>query len=282
MDLVEELQKKDEDLKIVHESIFGVTVETQCDIHPIESTVVEQRFYGVTLRIIRHLFLVNTALWFFIGIFGIVPAHLLLKKGSFVVIISLFSISLGLGVIINILLFFARKHHEFIIVLFGCFILCLTTVFFSLTALLQSIGPLQGCMIMFTESVLILLYCIHSTNRRKLDPHISFLIMMCGGVCVWGIGFIAFIKEQDWFTSAFLFFICVLGFPFYSAYQIQHASRYHVRELSQAIVGFFTDYFSWIRYVKRAEVDQRGDPSSVHVEKQSFVERDPVLNEANI
>jgi hypothetical protein len=156
--------------------------------------------------------------------------------------------------------------------LLASFVVCLFTSFFSLAALLRSIGPFQGALIMFTESTILLVYCSESPNRKRLDPFVSFLIMMSGGVCVWAIGFIAFVKEQDWFTSVFLFFFCVLGFPVYSAYQIDQASQYHLRELTQAIVGFLSFPWKFVTCAKKHHPVE--DPSFVLVERESSADKE--------
>jgi hypothetical protein len=279
-DLIYDLQKKDDDLKVLEESLLGVTVETSLVVQ-VEEQVPRPPppEMGVTIRVIRHLFLVNAVLWFCVGIFGIVPTHILLKKTSFVVPLSLFCTSTGLAVLLNILIFCFRNYHDLVLGLLGSFMLCLFTAFFSLAALLHSLGPFQGALIMFTESVLILMYCSESPNRKRLDPYISFLIMLSGGICVWVIGFIAFVKEQDWFTSVFLFFGCVLGFPLYSSMQIEQASQYHLRELTQAIVGFLSPW-KCVKCAKKVHPEE--DPSFVLVEKESSAETEGVVNEVTI
>ena len=277
--MITALQKKDDDLKVLEESLLSVTVETSLIEYEEIEIPRSPPEMGVTIRVIRHLFLVNAVIWFCVGIFGIVPTHILLKKASFVVSLSLFCSSLGLGFLLNILVYCFRSYHDLVLGLLGSFLLCLFTAFFSLAALLHSLGPFQGALIMFTESVLILMYCSESPNRKQLDPYISFLIMLSGGICVWVIGFIAFVKEQDWFTSIFLFFGCVLGFPLYSAFQIEYASQYHLRELTQVIVGFLSPW----KCVKCAKkVPPKEDQSFVLVERESSAEMEGVVNEVTI
>lgn len=272
---LDELKKKDDDLKVVDESLFTVTVETSL-IPPEEEEVqkqVQKQFMSVTVRIVRHLFLINAGIWFYIGMFGIVPAHLLAWNVAFI----LFFVSVGVGIIANVLMYVARSLTN---VLLSLFVMCLFVAFFSLAALLQSVGPFQASSILFTESVIMLVYC--SNAQKHINPYTSFLIMLGVGVCTWGIGFIAFIREQDWITSAILFFTCVLGFPLYSAFQINHATqKYHLKELTQAIVGFFTGWSILVaKCVKK--VPQEEDQSFVLVEKESSAETEGVVNEVTI
>jgi hypothetical protein len=270
---MDELKKKDDDIKIVDESLFGITVETS-EVDNKETTIeVEKKFMSVTVRIVRHLFLVNAGIWFYIGMFGIVPTHLLMEKTSFVTTLIVFLVALGFMVLFNVIMYHFRR-------MIYCFVVSLFVVFFSLSALLKSIGPFQASLILFTESVIMLVYC--SNAQKRIDPYISFLMMVGIGICTWGIGFIGFIREQDWITSAILFFTCVLGFPLYSAFQIDYATRkYHLKELTQAIVGFFTGWsFLVAKCAKKAHPEE--DQSFVLVEKESSAETEGVVNEVTI
>ena len=156
----------------------------------------------------------------------------------------------------NILCFlFQNQYLDLTIALIGVLLLCLFTSIFSMAAFFDSIAPLQGCIIMFIQTLAVLVYCLYP--KKSLNIWHSLLIMISSGFIIWFIGFIAFIEQQAWIASGLLLLFCVFGFSAYTTFEIRNSvKKYHLKELSLIIVGFFTDFYAipiqWI-YAKYAK-----------------------------
>lgn len=250
--LLQSLAKKDDDLEIVQQTFFTTTLKTTVPSLATQGAGGEggeeeddfpPQQQSVPVRVIRYLFIMLALMWFGVGIFGIVPAQILLKYAPYPTIsLTLFVASSAVGTCLLGGLFITRKSTEMVYTCFVVMVCCLFTALFSAAAFFHTLGPFQGSTILFLECVTVLVYCLYT--KKELDGWFVAVCMSCVGVCVWLCGLVAFVREQDWITSGVLFVGCVVVFPIYSALFIHHsAKRFHLGDFSEVIVGFFTDFY---------------------------------------
>lgn len=211
--------------------------------------------YSVPLQIVRNMFMIKAALWFCLGVFGIVPAQLVTLPQ---VALALFISSIVTLTILLIAMYLVKKYKDLLLTFLLLGSLCLYTVIFASASYFQDIAPFQACTILFIQCISVLVYGLFVS--KHVDGLWVGLIMILVGVTIWAVGLVAFIKQQDWIMSGILFFSCVIFFPVYSGWFVTHLDkRFHINELEQVIVAFFTDFFiipiKWI-YAKYAGKDQ--------------------------
>jgi len=273
--LLDSIQKKDDDAIVLESNASNVVVKTVLDVGtPIDEEQEEepQIKLSVPVQVIRYLFMIKASLWFSLGVFGIVPAQLLTIP---TVSLTLFICAIVTAFIISVALYFVKRYPDIMLTGLALFALCLYTIVFTSAAYFRNIAPFQACIILFLQCVAILVYSLYDT--KQLNIWWAGLIMMICGSIIWTIGLVAFIENQDWIMSGILFFTCVLAFPAYSGWFIGTSSkRFHLEELDQVIVAFFTDFYvvpaqwSYAKYVKRG---QEEDMSFVHVESTNTAQQ---------
>lgn len=273
--LLDDIKKKDDDMEIVNSNMFGVTIKTTL---PIGDPIIEQkqeeepqRPYSVPTLVIRYLFIGNSIIWFALAIFGIVPAQLLIRFAYPFVSLILFICALVFSVIFLVALFFVREHAILVYVFFGVWLFSVYVLNFSVAAYFQTIGPFQGCLMLFLSSVSILVYCLY-VKKRPNGIWAGF-IMSFVSIVIWSVGLVAFIREQDWIMSGVLFFICVIFFPVYSGIFIHYAfKRFHVKDFDRLLVCFYTDFFVFpLQWIYAKHVGKNQDDSFVLVGENATV-----------
>ncbi len=242
--LLDELVKKDEDLRVVESGIFGSIIETHLDVgYDLEQEEVpmeEPIQLSIPVRIVRHVLVINIAIAFLYTVFGLVP-YSLLEKAPRVVPWTLFGASLASCLVCGFFMHRYRKHPVAGISLYVMWILITFVVVSSFAAALKSMAPFQGCTIFFMQCIVALLYCLYA-GKDNVNPWWAAGLMLFAGLCVWAVGLYCFLHEQDWVTSGFLFVVCVLGLPLYTSYEIHLImQRYNLEELLLANIEFITD-----------------------------------------
>jgi hypothetical protein len=267
--------KKDDDLEILNIGLTGITVKTNLPIGtPIEEEEEEEErpiIYSVPTQIVRYLFIINSIIWFSLAIFGIVPAQILLRFSYPFVSLILFICSLVFSVIFLGALFFVKQHTALVYVFFGVWLFSVYVLIFSVAAYFQTIGPFQGCLMLFLSSISILVYCLY-VKKRPNGVWAGF-IMFFVSIIIWSVGLVAFIQEQDWIMSGVLFFICVIFFPVYSGIFIHYSyKRFNIGEFDRLLVCFYTDFFVFpIQWIYAKHVEKKMDDSFVLVGENATV-----------
>ena len=252
--LLTELQKKDSDLIVVSDNGSNVIVRTHLDIGVIlkeeeAKPLPPEKPLSIPIRIVRQTFVINAFVFFFIIFFGVSPYYLLSKEDILITQVLLGS-SFAIGLLLFFCAYFCMKI-EFLLVWFFCFY----TFFSCLCVVLQSLAPLQLCLIFFMEYITILIYCLYS--KKKVNASKSILLTMTTGMVVWGLNIYAFTQERDWIAAGVLFFVGVLINPLYIAYEIYQFNQNRVNndELGKSLIYFYTDFvFGWCSSGKRKEV----------------------------
>ena len=259
--LLDGIQKKDEDAEILESTRSNIVVKTTLNIGTPqqEEEEIEQVRLSVPVQVIQYLFMIKAALWFSLGVFGIVPAQLL--TGAQDVALALFICAIVTAFIVLVALYFVKKYRDILLTGLALLALCLYTIVFTCAAYFQDIAPFQACTILFLQCISILVYSLYSSKYMNIW-WISLIMMLCGCV-VWTIGLVAFVSSQDWVMSGILFFGCVLLFPAYCGWFIgANDKRFHLQELEQVIVAFFTDFYavplrwSYVKYVKKEREEE--------------------------
>lgn len=240
--LLEDLTKKDEDLKVVSEGVFGTIVETHLDfgydLTPEEPEEIVIETLSIPVRIVRHVFVINVSIAFLYALFGMVP-YSLMEEGPRIVAYTLLGSSIVLSVLCAALMYFYRDHRVAGVSLFAMWVFITFFVVCSLAATLHSFAPFQACTIFFIQCTAGLLYCLYA-GKDQVSPYWAAMIMMGSGLAVWALGLYAFINQQDWIESGLLFLVCVLFAPLYSALEIKFImGRYNMEELVKANIEFF-------------------------------------------
>lgn len=263
---LEDLLKKDEDAVVLTSTTFKTTANLGEEIPPDEDLTVIPHV-KVNIQIVRHLFVVHGMLSYLVSIFGIVPFYLLLSV-PYVSLVLLWA-SLGASIPLYWMLYWFRASPRWAVpacilwALNGFVIIC------TLASVLRSMAPLQGTLIFFVESVAVILLGYAFT--AEIDCWWAALVMASTGLAVWGLGLYAFVVEQDWITSGVLFGVCVVLYPAYASYQIHRIHRYHLKELTTAVVQFFTDPIGVpIAWISARCATSRRDPLSAHAASTSF------------
>jgi hypothetical protein len=238
--LLDEIQKKDSDAKIISQDESGILIETTLDIgeEEEEPETIEFPKIATNIRITRHMFICHALISFGISLYGLVFLQLLLK--DYIASLSLLIASLSMSVIFYLLMYFLVNtkwgQPAFIMWTFNAFI-----VISSLAGTLKSLAPFQGCIIFFIESISIILLGFYYT--KEVHVYYAIGLMSLTGIMGWGMGIYAFLEEQDWITSLVLFLLCILVGPLYCGYQINgiNNNRYHNKEFDRVLIQFWTD-----------------------------------------
>lgn len=244
--LYEELVKKDEDFRILDEN----TVFTRLDIgEPIEASPLEPLTLvppSIPSRIARHIFIISSSLAFFYSIFGLVPFYLLQSKLPFYLILLLCITFFCLNIALGILCFLYRSDPQKsfpLSLIWACLGFCLIC---SFSVLLNTLAPFEGCVILFIEYTIALLYCLAVDKEEGPNPYwVAALMLLCGSF-VWILG----IYMQDWISWALLGILCLVVAPLYTAYEVREMNRYSLleKDLLRAPIEFFTDWATlWCR-----------------------------------
>lgn len=240
--LLDDLVKKDEDLRVVQSGYFGSIIETHLDIgYDLEEEEPEEPLQiSIPVRIVRHVLVINISIAFLYSVFGLVP-YSLLERAPRAVPWALFGVSLASTLVCGFLMHRHRKHRVAAISLYVMWILITFVTVSSFAAALQNLAPFQGCTIFFIQCIVALLYCLYA-GKDNVNPWWAAGLMLFAGLCVWAIGLYCFLNEQDWLTSGILFFVCVLFLPLYTSYEIHLImKRYNLEELLLANIEFITD-----------------------------------------
>lgn len=241
--LLDDLAKKDEDMRVIESGVMGTVIETTLDIGydltPEEPEEIVIETLSIPVRIVRHVFVINVGIAFLYALFGLVPYTLLLEVPK-VVPYTLLGVSSLMCVVCLLLMHIFREKKAAGTALLSMWICITFLVMCSLAASLDSFAPFQACTIFFIQGIVGLIYCLFA-GKDRVNPWWAALIMMVAGLVIWAIGLYSFIREQDWITSGLLFFVCVLLSPLYSALQIHMImTRYNMEELLKANIEFFT------------------------------------------
>lgn len=277
-----DLKKKDDNAELLNQDYLGnmiVCTELEhvgTEIKDEEEEEEErERPMSVALQVIRYLFMVVGAIFFTFGIFGIIPFFFIRSR----LVSGTLTICAGvMALILSLLMYIFKKETQIAVSLLAVYLLCVFTFIFSVGALFRTIIPLQGCMILFLQCLSVLVYCLYSVKTMNMWS--TAIIMGVTGFLVWAIGFVTFIEQQAWIGSGVLFFFCVIGFTAYSVYYIKQAeTRFHLKELTRVIVGFFIEPYEWI-FVRRATNNNHLDEPFVLVESTNTAHK-TVSNEAS-
>jgi hypothetical protein len=261
--LLTELQKKDSDLIVVSDTGSNLVVRTHLDIGVVleeeEAKIPPEKPLSIPIRIVRQTFVINAFVFFFIIFFGVSPYYLLSQED-----ILITQVLLGSSFVIGVLLFFCTyfcMKIEFLLIWFFCFY----TFISCLCVILQSLAPLQLCLIFFMEYITILIYCLYS--KKKVNALRSIILTSPTGMIVWGLNIYAFTQERDWIAAGVLFFIGVLINPLYIAYEIYKFNQNRVNndELGKSLIYFYTDLvFGWCSSSKKRK-EKEIEMESFHV-----------------
>lgn len=238
--LLTELQKKDPDLVLVSDNGSSITIKTHLNIGTEITEEDKPKPLSIPIRIVRQTFVINACIFFFIIFFSVSPYYLLSQQDVLIT-----QVLLGSSFCIGALLFFCTyfcMRIEFLLVWFFCFYTCISTI----CVLLQSLAPLQLCLIFFMQYITILIYCLYS--KKKVNALRSIVLTMLIGMAVWGMNIYGFVKEKDWITACVLFFVGVLINPLYIAFEIYQFNQNRVNndELGKSLIYFYTDpIFMW-------------------------------------
>jgi len=200
--LLEELQKKDEDAKIISSNVFGTVIETGLDIGYSLEEEEEEDFTivietpSIPVRIIRHVFVINISIAFLYALFGMVP-YSLMVDASIIVPVTLFITSTIASIVCGVFMYRYSDHRVASISLFTMWVCSTFVMVCSLSASLKSLAPFQACSIFFIQCIVGLLYCLLA-GKDQVEPWWAAGIMMTGGLCIWALGLYSFVKEQDW------------------------------------------------------------------------------------
>lgn len=261
--LLTELQKKDSDLIVVSDNGSNLVVRTHLDIGVVleeaKEEVEPQKPLSIPIRIVRQTFVINAFVFFFIIFFGVSPYYLLSKEDVLITQVLLGS-SFAIGVLLFFCTYFCMKI-EFLLVWFFCFY----TFISCLCVVLQSLAPLQLCLIFFMEYITILIYCLYS--KKKVNVIRSIILTSPTGMIVWGLNIYAFTQERDWIAAGVLFFVGVVMNPLYVAYEIYQFNQNRVNndELGKSLIYFYTDLvFMWFRFCNCKKKEEK------EIEMESF------------
>jgi len=239
---IEELSKKDDNLRVIEESDTVLVFETDVDLGQVsedEDTFEPETMMNIFVRIIRVIFVTHTVLATMITLVGFLPDEfLVVQEPAKVAVFSLICtllMSLGLYIAMIVL-----REHEYALSIFYFWGFSAFLVSVSLAGVLRDISPLQFSMCVAMQSASVLIYTYISP--KNVDPWRSYYIMLLVGLFGWMTGLYVFIKEQDWITAAVLLVLIVLSAA-YSAVQIHYVTRYHLgeKELIKAIIQFYSD-----------------------------------------
>jgi hypothetical protein len=241
--LLNDLAKKDDDLKVISSTRFETVVETSLNIGtPIQQeepeTGLQKKNMGVVLQVIRHLFMTTTIISLFFAVFGIVPYFLLVKQP--VISLPLFVTSLIILVELNVATFWFRDHHykELPTTLLILQIFCGFSFVVSLSSYLKTMALLNGSIIIFVESLSVLIYNIFSV--KNVNPYWAGFIMLCVGFPVWIVGML---KQQEYIIYAVILFLNIFGFTAYSIWHVANCAKYHTNEFVMLMVEFTTNFY---------------------------------------
>jgi hypothetical protein len=97
--------------------------------------------------------------------------------------------------------------------------------------------------------------------------------MIFTGFFIWILGLVAFLRQEHWIATGLQLLFSVFGFSMYTIFEIKNnIEKYHLKELDQVIVGFFTDlYGSIIQWIYARSVKNKKDLSFVLVDPNNIV-----------
>jgi hypothetical protein len=233
--LLEELGKKDDDLKVLEQGTTSAVVSTSLDIGD-DLTEEEHKnpYLSVPVQIVRHVFTIICFINLIFSMFGMVPYYIM-TLGPPTIPITLLTCS-GLTSAVFFTLMYAYTSVPWFIM----FQISFFMVICSVSALINSVALFQAYAILFVETVYALLFSL--TDNKHVQPWRSTLVMMISGLFVWLCGLYAF--RQNWIMAALLFLLCVIFFPVYSGFIIDVIEgRYSLShaDLEAAIVDFYTE-----------------------------------------
>jgi hypothetical protein len=280
--LINNLTKKDEDLEVISDDGYGsMVVNTSLNIgeefiENNEENEEEQTYKSVNIQIIHYLLNFIIAVTLLFGILGLFPYFILTKYGSPLISGTLLCISFITYISINVLCYVFQKNTELLYSLFSVLLICLFTMSCTIAAYFETFAPFQGCIIIFIQLLSLSVYSLY--ERKNLNPWWSLSIMLFSGFIIWIFIFFAFIEQRQWISSGLLLLFNVFGFSGYTVFEITVCTKkYHLKELTRVIVGFFTNFYilpiEWIyaKYVKNNK-----DLSFVLVGKNNTAQQ-PVL-----
>lgn len=254
--LIEELQKKDSDLRVIEDNQMDgyVQVETSIDFGGadpldtasdpfyVDENLIKNELTGqqkdVFVRILRVMFMANALLSFFIAT-GFIPYQFLVVDEARIVSIVVFVITAIISTVLYVALTLLVNHRHalalFVLWVFPCY-----TAIISFAAIIRDIAPLQLFTITALQSCSVILYTV--VSPRIVEAWKSFYIMLIVGLMGWCVGLLAFISQQDW-VSAGLLAIAMLGTAAYGAMEIHFVGRYCLdeKDLIKAVIQFYTD-----------------------------------------
>lgn len=242
--LLTSLDKKDDDLRVIENSEYGIVIETSLNVGEMvesddskessDSTAAAPT--SVNIQISRHFFAVNALICLMIPLFGIVPFYLLNGLPLLVAFI-LAAISFITAIILHLALYWHTDqwtmYPTLILTIFNNYILIV-----ALSAAGSTFAPFQGCSILFIECTSAIL--LGFTFSKTIDPIWCTLVMMSTGLLMWSVGLYAFIREQDWISSGLLFGTCVILYPIMSGYKVYRINRnmYHSGEILKMLCEY--------------------------------------------
>ena len=246
-EILNTLLKKDEDAKVIENTMFNLVVETSVNVGSVvvirENEEEEIKNMGVILQVIRYLFMIIATISIFFGIFGIVPYFLLLKQS--VASASLLFISLLFTIITNICMYVYRNYEDLASTLLLIDIFCFFIVIVSLSSYIQSIALLHGCIIIFLESLSVLIYNIFS--HKQMNIYWAGFIMLSVGLPIWLVGIL---KQKEYIIYTIMLFTHIFIFILYSMWHIANCSKYHTKEFLHVSIDFMTNFyivpFKWV------------------------------------
>lgn len=250
--LLDELNKKDDDLKVLenNQKEGYVVVESSIDFSTedsINDDLMENDsndiHMDVFVRIIRYMFFVTGLISGFVST-GCIPFYFLVKDETQIVSIIIFILTSIVSTVFYILMTVFVEHRH-ALVFFVLWIFPYYSAVFSFAAIIENIAPLQFAMICCMQSCSIIVYSI--VSPRMIDVWKSFYIMVSVGVLGWILGLFAFITEQDWVSATLLGVVMILT-SVYMAFQIQFVNRYSLAEkdLIKAVIQFYADPLRYI------------------------------------
>lgn len=200
-----------------------------------ETFVIEDS--SVVVRIIRNLFISNSAYCFVICIWGIIPYYLMRFDASQLVIIILSIVVSILFTVTYVSLFFWPEEPIPLIV-WMFFLFMLINV---LAAALKSLSPFQAVGICFAQQLGVLSYCFLA--KRTLTVVWTIIVTFIPALATWLLGLYVFLKEQDWISSIVLFVVFVIGVSAYNSYEIYliGQKRFHLKENIKVLNYYYTD-----------------------------------------
>lgn len=264
-DFKEEFLKKDEDAQFSNETDHSITVTSKLLEDEIEKAIEnpKKRPTAIPVRILRHIFVVNTIFAWLTVLGGILPYYFFRTDVSVPALGWLLGV-VALFLLCAFVLMALVKDMFYTVPIIGIW-MALTFMFVTtLAAIMRSLAPFQAVFIVFSQSFAMVIYSY--VSRRYMDSIWGAGFMAGAGLLGWLCGLYIFINENDWITSLILFLFVVLGCAAYSAYQIRLVGRFSLsrKDLVQAVVHYYTDPVflpaQWITTALKSDLAEEEEP----------------------